>query len=403
MAIEHVDVLIVGAGLSGIGAACHLQHDCPGKTYAILEGRDAIGGTWDLFRYPGIRSDSRHVHARLLASSRGRDAEGDRRRAVDPAYVRETAREYGIDAHIRFGHRVERAELVERGRALDGARRERGAGERDRRASRCNFLFMCSGYYDYAAGYTPELRRRERFAGRIVHPQHWPDDLDYAGKRVVVIGSGATAVTLVPALAEDGRARDDAPALADVRRRRARRATRSPTGCARVLPAALGLRAHALEERAPRHGSSSSCARRRPTQAKKLLRRLVAQGSSAPGYDVDDALHAALQPLGPAPLPRARRRPLRRDPQRQGLRRHRPRSRRSPRPASGSRSGEELDGRHRRHRDRPQAAARSAACSSTVDGAPVEPPKTHDLQGHDAQRRAQPGARRSATPTRRGR
>ena len=199
---EHVDVLIVGAGLSGIGAACHLQRRCPGKTYAILEARDAIGGTWDLFRYPGIRSDSDMFTLGLLVPAVDR-REGDRRRrrrswttsATPPASTASTD-------HIRFGHRVVARRLVQRRRPVDG----HGRARRHRRTVEltCSFLFCCTGYYRYDEGYTPEFPGIDRFAGPVVHPQHWPDDLDYAGKRVVVIGSGATAVTLVPG---DGRAR----------------------------------------------------------------------------------------------------------------------------------------------------------------------------------------------------
>ncbi len=191
-------MLIVGAGLSGIGAAYHLQTRCPGRSYAILEARDRIGGTWDLFRYPGIRSDSDMY---TLGYS-FRPWTNPKAIADGPsilAYVKDTAAENGIDRHIRFGHKVESARW-----SSDAARwtvgvREVASGEL--RELTCNFLFMCAGYYDYDAGYTPELAGRDRFRGRIVHPQHWPEDLGYDGKRVVVIGSGATAVTLVPELA----------------------------------------------------------------------------------------------------------------------------------------------------------------------------------------------------------
>jgi cation diffusion facilitator CzcD-associated flavoprotein CzcO len=198
---DHFDVLIVGAGLSGIGAGFHLQQRCPGKSFAILEGRDAIGGTWDLFRYPGIRSDSDMftlgysfkpwVEAKAIA---------DGPRILN--YVRETASENGIDKKIRFHHRVKRASWSSPD-ARWTVEAERSAGEGGTEIVRftCHFLFMCSGYYRYEQGYTPEFAGRENFAGRIVHPQQWTDDIDYAGKRVVVIGSGATAVTLVPALA----------------------------------------------------------------------------------------------------------------------------------------------------------------------------------------------------------
>jgi monooxygenase len=196
---QHLDVLIVGAGLSGIGAGYHLQERCPGKSYAILEARADLGGTWDLFRYPGIRSDS-DMHT---LGYRFRPWKEERAIADGPSilrYVGDTAREYGIDEKIRFHHRVVRAEwsTPESRWTVDAERSDTGETVR----LSCDFLLMCSGYYRYDEGYTPHFEGRERFAGRIVHPQHWPEDLDYEGKRVVVIGSGATAVTLVPALAE---------------------------------------------------------------------------------------------------------------------------------------------------------------------------------------------------------
>jgi monooxygenase len=195
---EHVDVLIVGAGLSGIGAACHLRRECPGKTFAILEARDAIGGTWDLFRYPGIRSDSDMFtlgYAFKPWTQAKAIADGDSIRD----YVRETAREYGVDRAVRFGHRVVRAEWSSERAAwtVEAVRADTGKTVR----MTCSLLFACSGYYRYEQGYTPEFDGVADFAGPVVHPQHWPDDLDYRGKRVLVIGSGATAVTLVPAMA----------------------------------------------------------------------------------------------------------------------------------------------------------------------------------------------------------
>jgi cation diffusion facilitator CzcD-associated flavoprotein CzcO len=196
---EHFDVLIVGAGLSGIGAAWHLQDRHPGRRYAILEARGELGGTWDLFRYPGIRSDS-DMHTLgyrfrpWLADKSITDGESILE------YVRETARDHGIDGKIRFHHRVVRAEwsTAESRWAVEAERSDSGETVQ----LTCDFLWTCSGYFRYDQGYTPEFEGRERFGGRIVHPQHWPEDLDYAGKRVVVIGSGATAVTLVPAMAE---------------------------------------------------------------------------------------------------------------------------------------------------------------------------------------------------------
>ena len=197
---EHFDVLIVGAGLSGIGAAYHLQTLCPGKTYAVLEGRDAIGGTWDLFRYPGIRSDS-DMYTLGYSFKPWREAKAIADGPSILSYVRETASDHGIDRHIRFGHRVTGAAWSSADARWTVTATRDGAPV----ALTCNFLYMCSGYYDYARGYAPEFAGSGDFAGRIVHPQHWPADLDYAGKNVVVIGSGATAVTLVPAMAATAR------------------------------------------------------------------------------------------------------------------------------------------------------------------------------------------------------
>jgi monooxygenase len=198
MSIEHVDVLIVGAGISGIGAAYHLQVECPNRTYAILEGRNDIGGTWDLFRYPGIRSDSdMHTLGFEFKPWNAEKAIADGPSIM--AYLRETIAENGIDRHIRFGTRVRRAEW-----SSDTSTWTVQADLADGSSATytCNYLSMCAGYYSYTNGYTPEFVGRERFTGQIIHPQQWPEDLDYAGKRVVVIGSGATAMTLVPAMAD---------------------------------------------------------------------------------------------------------------------------------------------------------------------------------------------------------
>ena len=194
---EHFDVVIVGAGLSGISAAYYLQTRCPTKRYTILEGRAASGGTWDLFRYPGVRSDSdMYTLGYSFRPWRKPNAIADGAAILD--YIRETAAEYGIEREIRFGHRVQRASWSS-AEARWTVEVERESQETLRFT--CSFLFMCSGYYDYDHGYSPAWPNVEQFDGRIVHPQHWPANLEYAGKRVIVIGSGATAVTLVPALA----------------------------------------------------------------------------------------------------------------------------------------------------------------------------------------------------------
>ena len=199
MTTEHVDILIVGAGLSGIGAAYYLHTCCPKKSYTILEGRDSIGGTWDLFRYPGVRSDS-DMYTLGYSFRPWHDPKAIADGPAILAYITETAQAYGIDRHIRFNHRVRRAEWSS-ANARWTVEAERGPDREPVRLT-CSFLYMCSGYYDYDHSYTPEWPGVEQFAGRIVHPQCWPPDLDYTGKRVVVIGSGATAVTLVPAMAQ---------------------------------------------------------------------------------------------------------------------------------------------------------------------------------------------------------
>lgn len=198
MPLEHMDVLIIGAGLSGIGAACHLQADSPGKTYAILEARETSGGTWDLFRYPGIRSDS-DMFTLGYSFKPWEEAKAIADGPSILSYIRDTARDHGVEQRIRYGHRVVRAEWssAESRWTVEAERADGGETVR----LTCSFLFGCTGYYRYDEGYTPAFEGTDRFAGEIVHPQHWPDDLDYDGKRVVVVGSGATAVTLVPAMA----------------------------------------------------------------------------------------------------------------------------------------------------------------------------------------------------------
>jgi monooxygenase len=201
---DDLDVIIVGAGLSGIGAGYRLQTECPTRRFAILEARDAIGGTWDLFRYPGIRSDSDmftlgypfHPWKAAKAIADGPSI---------LAYIRETAATFGIDRHIRFRHRI----VAARWSSADArwtldveVGDQRSPGQGSLQTMRCALLYLCAGYYRYDAAHVPEFRDSERFGGKVLYPQWWPEDLDYTGKRVVVIGSGATAVTLVPAMAE---------------------------------------------------------------------------------------------------------------------------------------------------------------------------------------------------------
>jgi monooxygenase len=280
---EHLDVLIVGAGLSGIGAAHHLEERLPGRSYAILEARGAIGGTWDLFRYPGIRSDS-DMHT---LGYRFRPWTEEKAIADGPAileYVRRTARERGIDRRVRFGHRVLSAAWSSEDSRWTVEAERTGTGERV--TLTCGFLWACSGYYRYDRGYTPDFPGVERFAGPVVHPQHWPEDLDYEGKRVVVIGSGATAVTLVPAMA--GKAAQ------------VTMLQRSPTYIASLPaedPIARGLRRlRFLPRRAVYalvrwkniliQAGIYQLSRRRPELVKRMIRRGV-ESALPPGYDVD--------------------------------------------------------------------------------------------------------------------
>lgn len=276
-----LDVLIVGAGLSGIGAARQLQQRCPGKRYAILEAREAMGGTWDLFRYPGIRSDS----DMYTLGYRFKPWKGAKAIADGPsilAYIRETAEEAGITPHIRFGHKVVSA-AWDSSEACWTVEAERGA-DGSRLRLRARFLDVCAGYYSYAEGHRPAFAGEEAFRGRIVHPQFWDESLDYAGKRVVVIGSGATAVTLVPAMARSAAhvtmlqrsptyivARPGEDAIA----RKLRRLL--PDGLAYGLTrwknVLLGMFFYQL-------------ARRKPEQTRQRL-VCMAAGQLGPGFDVD--------------------------------------------------------------------------------------------------------------------
>ncbi|WP_375402567.1 flavin-containing monooxygenase [uncultured Sphingomonas sp.] len=195
---EHFDMVIVGAGISGVGMAYHLRKRCPERSYVVLEGRERAGGTWDLFRYPGIRSDS-DMHTLGFSFQPWGEAKAIADGPSIRAYVEETAREHGIVDHIRFRTRVTRASWS----TVDARWAVKATGPDGKAVVyTCNFLSMCSGYYNYARGYTPDFPGVGEFEGQVVHPQAWPEDLDFAGKRVVVIGSGATAVTLVPELAK---------------------------------------------------------------------------------------------------------------------------------------------------------------------------------------------------------
>jgi len=285
---EHVDMLIIGAGLSGIGAAHHLQSAFPDRSYAILEARDTIGGTWDLFRYPGVRSDS-DMHT---LGYRFRPWTQAKAIADGPAilrYIRDTAAEAGIDRRIRFGYRVVRAawSTVDARWTVEAVHR----GEPVRLTT--DFLYVCTGYYRYDTGHEPRFPGIEQFGGTVVHPQRWPENLDYTGKKVVVIGSGATAVTLVPALAD-----------------RAARVTmlqRSPTYILPVPaedPIANRLRRMFGARRAYPVVRWKNVliatliyqlSRRRPGVVKSMLRRAAIR-RLPPGYDVDIHFKPRYQP-----------------------------------------------------------------------------------------------------------
>jgi len=198
MATEHADVLIIGAGLSGIGAACHLRRERPGTSFLILEARAALGGTWDLFSYPGIRSDS-DMFTLGYSFRPWTDAKAIADGPAIREYIADTARHYDIEPAIRFGHRAVAARWSSDQARWTVTAQDAATGETVELT--CSFLWTCSGYYRYDEGYRPEFPGEADFGGPVVHPQHWPADLDYAGQRVVIIGSGATAVTLVPAMA----------------------------------------------------------------------------------------------------------------------------------------------------------------------------------------------------------
>jgi monooxygenase len=287
---DHVDVLIVGAGLSGVGSACHLRRRAPGKRLAILEAREDMGGTWELFRYPGVRSDS-DMFTLGYSFRPWTESEAIADGHSILRYIRETAREYGIERAIRFGHRVTRGEWSTAEARWTVFAERADTGETVKLT--CDFLFACTGYYQYDQGYTPELEGTDRFRGRIVHPQQWPEDLDYDGKRVVVIGSGATAVTLVPAMAD-----------------RAAHVTmlqRSPSYVV-SLPGSDGV-AEALGRRLPARAAYAivrwknvlrqmvaySVARRAPRFARKLVRNM-AEKQLPDGYDVDTHFNPAYAP-----------------------------------------------------------------------------------------------------------
>ena len=281
MTTNHLDVLIIGAGLSGIGAGYAVQTHCRGKRYAILEGRDTIGGTWDLFRYPGVRSDTdMYTLGYSFRPWTLPNSMGDGASILQ--YVRDTASEFGIDQHIRFKHRVRSASW-----SSDEARWNVVAEVGDEAVVTtftCGFLYLCSGYYDYAEGFSPEFTGRHDFKGQIVHPQFWPQALNYSGKNVVVLGSGATAVTIVPAMSHQA-------AHVTMLQRSPSYVLSLPSvdGLAnamhRWLPTRLAHRLARMKSVAFAVAFFQVC-RRKPALAKKLLRAGVAK-ELPQAYDVD--------------------------------------------------------------------------------------------------------------------
>jgi cation diffusion facilitator CzcD-associated flavoprotein CzcO len=288
--MEHMDVLIVGAGLSGIGAACHLQRECPDRSVLIVEARDGVGGTWDLFRYPGVRSDS-DMHTLGYSFRPWRDPKAIADGPSILSYVQDTAREYGVLDRIRFRHRVTTA-AWDSDQALWTVHMRRD-GDPEPVAVTCSFLYACTGYYRYDEGYTPPFAGLERFAGTVVHPQHWPADLDYAGRRVVVIGSGATAVTVVPAMA------DRAAHVTMLQRSPSYvlpLPNRDPIAerLRRLLPESAAL--HAVRWKNVLLGMAVyGLSRRRPERMKALLRKAAVRHLPA-GYDVDTHFTPRYQP-----------------------------------------------------------------------------------------------------------
>ena len=293
-AADHVDVLIVGAGLSGIAAGRYLRTQLPGKRFAILEARQAIGGTWDLFRYPGVRSDS-DLATFAYAFKPWTQEQAIASGADILRYIRATAAEHDLEREIRFGHRVVRADWSGDDAAwtVEAVREPAGRGAPETVRITCGFLFCASGYYRYDEGYAPEFPGADRFAGTLVHPQDWPEDLEVEGRRIVVIGSGATAVTLVPALAE-----------------RAAHVTmlqRSPSyvlsipsrdPIANRLRRLLGdRRAHALVRRKNiwQQTQVYRLSRRYPRLVRRVLRALQRR-ALPPGYDVDTHFNPAYDP-----------------------------------------------------------------------------------------------------------
>ncbi|QCF27089.1 flavin-containing monooxygenase [Hydrocarboniclastica marina] len=290
MSSTHFDVLIVGAGLSGIGSAYHLQTHCPDKTFAILEGRETLGGTWDLFRYPGIRSDS-DMYTLGFAFEPWQERKSIADGSSILHYLKETAQNYGIDKKIRFQHWVNRYSWSSDDATWTVEAKNKETGETVKYTS--SFLINCSGYYRYDQGYTPEFRGVEKFKGQVIHPQHWPEDLDYENKRVVVIGSGATAVTLIPSMADKAEhvtmlqrsptyilAQPDVDAVAHALNR--------------FLPAKLAYQMTRWKKVAEQTFFYQFC-RRFPNLARKILRARLRK-SLGPNFDIDTHFNPSYKP-----------------------------------------------------------------------------------------------------------
>lgn len=376
---EHLDVLIVGAGISGVSAAWHLQNRCPTKSYAILERRADLGGTWDLFKYPGIRSDS-DMFTLGFRFKPWRSAKSIADGASIKAYIKEAAVENRIEPHIRYRHRVVAADWS------DADNRWTVTVEHDGQRSEitCSFLFACTGYYNYDEGYSPTFPGAEDFGGTIVHPQHWPEDLDYAGKRIVVIGSGATAITLIPALVNSGAGH-------------VTMLQRSPTYIGslpgvdlfaeranRLLPDRLAHMANRWKAIAF-STFQYQLSRKAPAYMRKTL-MTMAKRRLPEGYDVEKHFGPRYN-VGRAAVPGPRRRLLPHHPARQGRRRHR-----HHRPVHHDRHQAELRrgtaGRHHRHRNGIEHAAARWG-DADPQRRPGRPDVADDLQGADVLRDAE--------------
>ena len=314
---EHFDVLIVGAGISGVGAAYHLTKQCPGKSFVVLEAQDSFGGTWWTHRYPGIRSDS-DLHTFGYRFKPWTSAPIATAQEI-LSYMGEVIDENDLARHIRYRHKISSASWSSDDNlwTIEATRTDTGEAVR----FTANFLWMCQGYYRHSEGYTPEWDGMESFKGRIVHPQTWPEDLDYKGKNVVVIGSGATAATLMPAIA------DDCAHVTMLQRSPTYfRTGRNAIALAEELRE-LGIQEewiHEIVRRKILH-DQDVFTRRSFTEPEVVKQELLVavRAHLGPDYDIDDAFHAELPAVAAAHRLRPGRRPVQGDRLRQGLGRHR--------------------------------------------------------------------------------